>query len=686
MAAQRPPAMADPAAQPAHETAMTPYRYVEALALAVILPLYSLAVLWSATVHGPASDELRHLASGIVHWRHGSFAPYRVNPPLVRMIASLPAIAHPAARAVGASRGVRPEGWAARQLSERAGAEAVTLLQLGRLMTLPLLLPGIVVAYVWARELRGSAAGLIAATLFATSPAFLNASTQIRSDAAAASLGLCAMFAWHRWSRAPSYRRALLAGAVFGLSLLCKFTMLLLLVPVVLLLALKPAVTRTLARRHRVGQGAVALLAALWVVNAGYAFQGVGVKLGTLTFQSGLFRQTVDLLERHGWLAWLARVPLPLPEDFVLGIDIQQVDFERGNWTYCAGAWWFRGPWYAYVYLVVTKEPVPHLAALAVGLFGWWRRSSPTERLCLWLPGLLIFTVASMKSSLVYFRYVLPGLAFWYVGAGAVVGSVACRWWKGLWVVGGIWIALSVGRIAPHWESYANELIGGPWTAYRYVSADAALEDGQDTLPVVRWLRDHPDVVPDGAVLAPERAALFAVLQKIPRPPVGPSGPPSMYAADRGPKPGTYVIWLPAIVRADAAWAYFRYLEPACYITPTVAVYKLGPDDVSRLLARMRVGPSPREVRAQANTLVRRVWHRGRVRSFGRQRTARAPSLGCLIERQSLVRSIGVLKSQDTVRGTLRPTSSHRPVRTRPRASTAVFASGGSNACERQPR
>ncbi len=43
-------------------------------------------------------DEVGHLAAGVSHWQLGRFGLYRVNPPLVRTVAAMPApVAGPAA-------------------------------------------------------------------------------------------------------------------------------------------------------------------------------------------------------------------------------------------------------------------------------------------------------------------------------------------------------------------------------------------------------------------------------------------------------------------------------------------------------------------------------------------------------------------------------------------------------------
>src|SRR5262245_19895473 len=47
-------------------------------------------VAWVACCDAPVIDEVGHLTAGVSHWTFGRFDLYRVNPPLVRMVATLP--------------------------------------------------------------------------------------------------------------------------------------------------------------------------------------------------------------------------------------------------------------------------------------------------------------------------------------------------------------------------------------------------------------------------------------------------------------------------------------------------------------------------------------------------------------------------------------------------------------------
>ncbi len=48
---------------------------------------------YAAFRDSPTYDEAVHLPAGVSHWQFGRYELYRVNPPLVRMVAALPVLA-----------------------------------------------------------------------------------------------------------------------------------------------------------------------------------------------------------------------------------------------------------------------------------------------------------------------------------------------------------------------------------------------------------------------------------------------------------------------------------------------------------------------------------------------------------------------------------------------------------------
>ncbi len=58
----------------------------------LLLVIHTLLLAASAWMHSPTRDEWGHLPAGVSHWQLGQFDLYRVNPPLVRMVAALPVL------------------------------------------------------------------------------------------------------------------------------------------------------------------------------------------------------------------------------------------------------------------------------------------------------------------------------------------------------------------------------------------------------------------------------------------------------------------------------------------------------------------------------------------------------------------------------------------------------------------
>lgn len=51
---------------------------------------HALLLAWGAYRHSPTIDEWGYLPAGLMHWREGRFDIFRVNPPLVRLVATWP--------------------------------------------------------------------------------------------------------------------------------------------------------------------------------------------------------------------------------------------------------------------------------------------------------------------------------------------------------------------------------------------------------------------------------------------------------------------------------------------------------------------------------------------------------------------------------------------------------------------
>ncbi|MEZ6059900.1 MAG: hypothetical protein R3C19_06020 [Planctomycetaceae bacterium] len=58
--------------------------------VAGLIALHVGLVSYGAAIHSPCIDEIGHFGAGLYHWQTGRLDAYRVNPPMVRMWATLP--------------------------------------------------------------------------------------------------------------------------------------------------------------------------------------------------------------------------------------------------------------------------------------------------------------------------------------------------------------------------------------------------------------------------------------------------------------------------------------------------------------------------------------------------------------------------------------------------------------------
>ena len=103
------------------------------------------------------------------------------------------------------------------------------------------------------------------------------------------------------------------------------------------------------------------MLIGICVINLGYGFEGTFQRLGDYQFNSytltGLPADSASYHPSGNRFAntWLAEVPVPLPKNYVQGIDLQKVDFETGMYSYLGGTWNDNGWWYFYIYAAAIK-------------------------------------------------------------------------------------------------------------------------------------------------------------------------------------------------------------------------------------------------------------------------------------------------------------------------------------------
>ncbi len=329
------------------------------------------------------------------------------------------------------------------------------------------------------------------------------------------------------------------------------------------------------AWRHQLGKLVLILLTGLYVLNAGYGFTGTFQRLDRYTFHSTALsgrtsRGQVTGNRFAGTL--LGAIPVPLPSDYVRGIDLQKSDFERKMWSYLRGEYRLGGWWYYYLYALAIKEPLGTLALglLAAGLA--WRardyRATWADELTLILPCVAVFTLVSSQTGFNrYYRYVLPALPYFYIAVSRVGRAFTLRRWPQSCVAGLAlgWAVASSVVLFPHSMSYFNELAGGPVGGHHHL-IDANIDWGQDVFYLKKWADEHPEARPLYVYTA------------------GPLGPEDVGIPGTEPPkdrpPGWYAIGVHEMHDIGGTYQDFLKRRPNSMVAYTIYIYHLTGEDV----------------------------------------------------------------------------------------------------------
>ena len=481
----------------------------------------------------------------------------------------------------------------------------------------------------WAGELYGGRAGCLALVLWCFGPNILAHAPLTTPDLPTTVAGVAACYVFWRYLRKPTWTLAWFCGLLLGLALLTKFTWLILygLWPFAALVygwRKTPSPRRTVVR---LGQMAGIFLVSLAALDVGYGFAETGRRLGEFPFVS----QLLSGEPRKGLGDWgnrfqgssLGRLPVPLPSDLVLGIDVQRRDFES-NWPfYLAGEWNKGGRWYFYLYALLLKIPLGTLGLLLAALasMSYYRGATAwrDEFFLLLFPAALIATVSS-QTGLNHFRYILPALPFLLIVASRI-GHFLCLvyWRRGLLVLAlTIWEGGNSLAVYPHSLSYVNEVAGGPENGFRALG-DSNLDWGQDLLYLKRWLEKHPDVKQPGLAyfnhIDPRIVGITFRLPPLAAP--FPFKEELTSGTEIGPQPGYFAVsvhfvqggrfpaadgqghWRPIPL---GAYRYFREFQPITKAGYSIFIYHITLEDANRFRRKWGLPLLTKEAISPGNT------------------------------------------------------------------------------------
>lgn len=470
----------------------------------------------------PNVDEVAHLPAGISHWKFERFDLYRVNPPLVRLVAAIPStlVDYTFDWTLFTSRvGSRPEfeiGLAKlRQVRTQLGREYVA----PRLMCLMFFGVLIHVLVRVLNEAVGPSAALVALIFICFCPNMLAHAPTIVPDVGSVAMGTLASYWSWLYVQTPTYGKAVRLGIGMGLALLTKLTW----ITGVASLALAVLACGFIFRSafplrcvsRRLADIGLAGLIALLILNVGYLFEDSFVPLAKYDFCSRMLGgddcSTLVLGNRFR-SGFLGQVPVPLPKNFVLGIDYLKYEVEEKKWSFLMGEWRF-GSWpHYYIMTTIFKSPEPTLVGALLGtvllVLGIWRKTVEPKVIALFLllsvPAGVCFASVSLQGGFNHHhRYVLIIYPVLFALAAYIASPTATEFLRlslrGLramqfpfaMTLAALSAASSL-RVHPYYTSYFNTISGGPEHGWHLLSF-SNIDWGQDILEVDRWLKAHPE-------------------------------------------------------------------------------------------------------------------------------------------------------------------------------------------------
>ncbi|MCZ6464743.1 MAG: glycosyltransferase family 39 protein, partial [Proteobacteria bacterium] len=324
-------------------------------AAALLLVLHASLVAWGIARNSVTIDEANHLPAGMSYVRFGTYELYHQNPPLVKLLATGPALLAGAsedygrfwrhARMTGGPINYVGMGQDFMRANESPPGHYHRIYRAARVVGLLFSILGGVALFTWARELFGDRAGLVSLALWCFSPNIIANAAILTTDLPAAVMILVSTYAFWRWLHGPrpGWLGACLVGVLLGLAQLTKFSALalfglwpLLAIPV---LAGWGETGQRKAPGPLLARGAAIVTLSLLTINLGYGFEGSGRHLGEFDFLSTTLTvprlRPADPQPLHFHRAvYSARVnrfrgtvledlPVPLPEHYLLGLDEQ---------------------------------------------------------------------------------------------------------------------------------------------------------------------------------------------------------------------------------------------------------------------------------------------------------------------------------------------------------------------------
>ncbi len=516
-----------------------------AILLLIVFAVLAVTSMWNDSAN---YDERIHLPAGYSYITQQDMRLNPEHPPLVKDLAALPlllmkinfpfqswgwntALTNDSSRTLVWQTDV---GFG-NDLLYYSGNDAQKMMRYGRI---PIILIGILLGFYifrFAKELWGDLAGIIALIFYSFSPTFLAHTRLVTTDVAASAAFFISFYYLYKWLKASTRRNLLILGIVFGLSLLTKFSTVLL-IPifgfiVLFWVLLQERGKKLWALKKYLGGFILVLVIAYLVVGAVYAFHVWNYPAQKQAIDTAFILSTFGFKPLVNLTVWISSQPiLRAWGHYFLGFLMTFQRSSGGNTTYYLGEVSADGSrsYFPIVYLI--KEPLAYILLIFFALFlcikhyrertkkHWFSDFAELLKNNLAESGMLftviVYWAFSIHSNLnIGVRHILPTLPFIYALTARQIGlwikggiTERISNYKGFWQLFGlywrrikkgfvvavlfVWAIISVVSVWPSFLAYFNGTAGGPDSGYKFV-VDSNLDWGQDILRLAQFIEKN---------------------------------------------------------------------------------------------------------------------------------------------------------------------------------------------------
>ena len=378
----------------------------------------------------------------------------------------------------------------------------------------------------WAKELAGNKVALFVLTLFSFSPTFLAHGRLVTTDVAAALGVVMASYFWIKFLRNPSKKNIIFAGLIFGVSMLLKFSIVLV-IPLFGIITViyawlkfqeKDFKERFLEVLKYVGLAIIVGIIGMILIWPVYQFHLLNYPAERQVRDSEIILSSGGINTIEGICIWMADKPGLRPyAHYFLGLLMASQRVSGGNTVYFLNEISNMGWWYYFPVIYLLKIPLAfHILTLIALLYVFWliiiKRpfwQNIFHRIKEWIKNhftefsilvfLAIYWITSITGALnIGVRHILPVFPFIYIlvglGIAAWIKRISSPSWKkiGISLVSvllGFYIISSL-LVWPHYLTYFNEIAKGSENGYKY-AVDSNYDWGQDLKRLKKWVDEN---------------------------------------------------------------------------------------------------------------------------------------------------------------------------------------------------